>query len=103
MSIRPIKEILSDVRCDPVGDAETGDAHDEIRDVIIEVLCGQALADHLGDVRDAETKLWELIGAPKLPSDDPAWDSDSAWRLTRARLRSAGLSLPSYFGDDDDD
>ena len=77
---------------------------DEVRDAIIETLCGQALADHLGDVRDAERHLWAVLGAPDLPSDDPAWDSDSAWRMTRARLLAAGLPLPEHLrGDDDDD
>lgn len=68
----------------------------EERDTIIEVLCSQALADHLGDVRDAESKLWDLIDAPALPYDDPAWSTNSAFRIAKARLAAAGLQLPEY-------
>lgn len=64
--------------------------------VIVEVLCGQALADHLGDVRDEETMLWKLLGVPELDLMDPAWDDDSAWSLAKARLRKAGIPLPEY-------
>jgi hypothetical protein len=67
---------------------------------IVEVLCSLALSDHLGDVRDAETGLWELLDAKPLPYDDPAWGSDSAFTITSARLRAAGYSLPAYLKDD---
>lgn len=83
--------------------ANVGPALDHIRDTIVEVLCSQALADHLGDVRNAESQLWDLLGAPKLPSDHPAYYSDSPWQVTKARLQAAGLSLPEYLGDFDDD
>lgn len=76
---------------------------DEERAIVVEVLCSQALADHLGDVRDAESKLWGLLGAAELSWDDPAWDTNLAWRITKARLGAAGLALPGYFGDDGDD
>lgn len=77
---------------------------DNEKAVIVEVLCSQALADHLGDVRDAESKLWGLLGAPELPYDDPAWDSDSAFTITKTRLAANGYDLPSYLrGSDDDD
>lgn len=77
---------------------------DDEKAVIIEVLCGQALADHLGDVRDEEEKLWKLLGAPRLHYSHPAHNSDSPFRVTRARLESAGYSLPSYLqGPDDED
>jgi hypothetical protein len=79
---------------------------DEIRDVIVDVLCSQALADHLGDIRDAEEGLWSLIGVPPLDYEDPLYpgDGDSAWRLTKARLAAAGLPLPAYLrGDDEGD
>lgn len=69
---------------------------DEERATIIEVLCSQALADHLGDVRDAEDKLWTLLGVPPLPYDDPAWNSDSAFSIAKARLDAANLPLPEY-------
>lgn len=29
---------------------------------IMSVIAGQSIADHLGDVRDEETALWELLG-----------------------------------------
>lgn len=68
--------------------------------IIIDVLCGQALADHLGDVRDEEWKLWRLLGV-----DRPVLDFDSAWRNTKATLSSAGLPLPAHldYPDEDDD
>lgn len=75
----------------------------EVRDTIIEVLCGQALADHLGDVRNTEEKLWRLLGAEPLPYMHDAWEKDSAWAVTRARLAEAGLPLPAYLQGDDDD
>lgn len=71
--------------------------------VVVEVLCGQALADHLGDVRDAEEKLWTLLDAPKLPIEHPAWDEDEAWPMTKARIQAAGLSLPDYLQGSDDE
>jgi len=76
---------------------------DEERDIIVEVLCSQALADHLGDVRDAESKLWKLIGVPELHYTDPAWDTNSAFRVAKARLELAGIPLPDYLRGDDDD
>ena len=76
---------------------------DEERKIIVEVLCSQALADHLGDVRDAETKLWKLLDVPNLPDDHPAWDSDSAFQRTHARLKAAGIPLPDYLRDEDDE
>lgn len=79
------------------------DLPDDVRDKIINVLCSQALADHLGDVRDAESDLWDILGVPKLSHDHPAYYSDSAYQITKARLRAAGLPLPSYLGDDDED
>lgn len=76
---------------------------DRERAVIVEVLCSQALADHLGDVRDAEEKLWALLGVSDLSVDDPA--HDNAWLATRGRLRSAGVPLPAYLlqADEDDE
>lgn len=71
--------------------------------VVVEVLCSQALADHLGDVRDAESKLWRLIEAEPLSSDDPAYFSDSPFRLAKARLAANGIALPSHLQGDDDD
>lgn len=75
---------------------------DDEKAKVIDVLCGQALADHLGDVRDAEEGLWELLGAPKPEWDDPAWDDESAWRNTKTRLERAGYSLPDYLQGTDD-
>lgn len=63
---------------------------DDSRAVIVDVLCGQALADHLGDVREEERKLWRLLGV-----DRPVLDHDSAWRNTEATLRAAGIPLPA--------
>jgi hypothetical protein len=76
---------------------------DEERAVVVEVLCSQALADHLGDVRDAESKLWALLGVPPLPSDHPAREKHEAWPLTKARLQANGIALPPYLGTAADD
>lgn len=77
--------------------------HRRIQDKIIEALCSQALSDHLGDVRDAEEKLWEIIGVPRLPWNDPIWDKEySAYRITKARLNAAGLDVPAYLQNDDE-
>lgn len=76
---------------------------DQERAVIVEVLCGQSLADHLGDVRDTEEKLWDLIGAPKLHYSHRSWNSDSAWQHTAARLKAAGIPLPEHLQVEDDE
>jgi len=76
---------------------------DEVREAIVEVLCGQALADHLGDVRDAEEKLWKLLGAPELSYSDDDFNDTSAWSMTKARLAKAGLPLPDYLSDDEEE
>lgn len=80
----------------------------EEREVIIEVLCGQSLADHLGDVRDEEDKLWKLLGIPPLPHTHSVFDRDrDASAYTFARLKEAGEALPGYYGryeeEEDDD
>ncbi len=72
---------------------------DDERATIIEVLCSQALADHLGDVRDAEVKLWGLLGVERRAI---VRDHDTAWRNTKATLAAAGLPLPSYHSGEDD-
>lgn len=77
--------------------------HIVIRDwakVVIDVLCSQALADHLGDVRDAEEDLWKLLGVPRPRGE---FDSDNPWRNTRDRLKAAGLPLPEHLKGDDDE
>lgn len=48
---------------------------EHLRKQIADVLVGQALADHLGDIRDEERHLWRLLGV-----DRPVRDHDSAWR-----------------------
>lgn len=68
----------------------------EEKAIIVDVLCGQALADHLGDVRDAEGQLWSLLGV-----EDPVLDYDSAWQNTKATLTRNGIPLPTYLQDDD--
>lgn len=83
--------------------AREPDVNDAERAVVVDVLCGQALADHLGDVRDEEEHLWKLLGVAELPYDHPAWNSDSAFRVTHARLRMAGIPLPEYMRDDEEE
>jgi len=72
--------------------------NNEEKAVIVEVLCGQALADHLGDVRDEERHLWRLLDVER-----PVYDHDSPWRNTRATLKQAGIPLPAYLAGDEDD
>lgn len=75
----------------------------EERAIIVDVLCGQSLADNLGDIRDEERHLWALLGVPELPDDHRhAW-SDSAWVLTRSRLVHAGEALPEHLRYDEED
>jgi hypothetical protein len=62
-----------------------------VRDRIVEVLCAQALADHLGDVRDAELELWHLIGIQQ-----PEREFDSAFQNFKATLERASIPLPYY-------
>jgi hypothetical protein len=64
--------------------------------VIVEVLCSQALADHLGDVRDAEESLWTLIGSTGPLDTDEFWGS-SAWGQTKLRLEALEIPLPSNY------
>lgn len=70
---------------------------DDVRAVIVDVLCSQALADDLGDVRDAESGLWRLLGVDRLVRDH-----DSAWRNTRDTLLQAGIALPEHLAGNDD-
>lgn len=70
---------------------------------VVKVLCSLALSDHLGDVRDAESGLWELLGVPPLPYDDPAWDSDSAFTIAQARLATVGYQLPDHLRDSEEE
>ncbi len=68
------------------------------RKLIVKALVSQSLADHLGDVRDAEDHLWKALGVPPLPSGHPLEYTDSVYRSTRARLLEAGLAdlMPDY-------
>lgn len=89
-----------------MGDASSKaayDVSDAAREKIIDALCSQALADHLGDVRDAEEALWTVLGVPPLPYDHPVWGTDSAYQVAKARLRAAGLDVPEYLRGSDDE
>jgi hypothetical protein len=59
--------------------------------VIIDALCELALADNLGDVRDAERHLWGLLGIAQ-----PLGLHETPWRNTRDTLIAAGCELPSH-------
>lgn len=74
--------------------------NDQEKATIIEVLCGLALSDHLGDVRDEEVKLWELVGVPRSSIYN---EEDDAWTNTRRTLARNGLDLPEYLEDSSDD
>jgi hypothetical protein len=72
------------------------------KSVIIDVLLSQALADNLGDIRDAEDKLWKLIGIDTRKDADEIWDFDSAYERMAYRLKAnkemllaEGVSLPN--------
>lgn len=71
---------------------------DEEKAAIVEVLCSQALADHLGDVRDAERRLWSLIGVDRVVYDE--YDHSSAWGNCKATLAANNIPLPSYYSPD---
>ncbi len=70
----------------------------EYEGIVVEVLCGQALADHLGDVRDEERKLWQLIGVVA-----PVVSHDSAWENTKDTLRQYEIPLPFHLRDTGND
>lgn len=73
----------------------------EVEKVIVEVLCSQALADHLGDVRDAEAGLWKLLGVNPQTDDMLEYFSDSAWEVTKRRLILNSIALPEHLQDED--
>jgi len=66
---------------------------DQEKNVIVEFLCGSALADHLGDVRNAEVKLWKLLGVESRDIEE----ADNAFDATKATLKKHGIALPKYF------
>lgn len=70
----------------------------QVKATIVEVLCSLALAEHLGDVRDAEIELWHLLGVVR-----PLRSHDSAWRNTRDTLERAGIPLPTHLTEDDEE
>ena len=70
----------------------------DIERTIIEVLCSQALADNLGDIRDAEVDLWGLLGIEFEGIGD--WDYDrSVFQNTKERLEAHGYEIPKYLQD----
>lgn len=80
---------------------EVADSLDLLRsidDTLIQVLCSQALADNLGDIRDAERGIWKLLGAAPLEEDDHEV-TESAFDVTEARLIQNGMKLPAHLRD----
>lgn len=69
---------------------------EKTREVIVDVLLTQALADHLGDVRDAEESLWKLLGVGPSGYGDAYGDGSSAFQIAKARLAGAGIPLPQW-------
>lgn len=67
---------------------------------IADFLVGSGLADHLGDVRNSERVLWDLIDPEPWDWDTEGWHDDP-WRNTKARLRRVGL-LPADFDYEDE-
>jgi len=63
----------------------------EEKAIIVEVLCSQALAEHLGDIRDSERRLWGLIGVTEI-----CVENDSAWENVEATLKQHKISPPKY-------
>lgn len=80
----------------------------EEKQLIVELLCRQAHADDLGDIRDAEGILWNLLDVEHEKIDDiieaeKMFGSSSALNLTRYRLLKAGYALPDDFLYDNED
>lgn len=75
----------------------------KLRNAMIQTLAAQSLADHLGDIRDDEERLWHALEVPLLPYGHPANDYESVFKITRARLQEAGLDVPEHLRNDDDD
>lgn len=76
---------------------KAGMAH--IREVLVEFLCGTALADHLGDVRECEVKLWRLLSIERSEIKASITDWHNPYRETAALLRAHGISPPDYLED----
>jgi hypothetical protein len=64
-----------------------------VLDLIVETLCGQALADHLGDIRDEEVKLWHILG---VDLKYIVRNYSSPWKNTRATLEKFNIPLPKH-------
>jgi len=74
----------------------------EEKQFVVEILCRQAQADDLGDIRDTEKMLWNLLDVEHESLDDiieaeKMFGYDSALNLTRYRLLKAGYALPDAF------
>jgi len=77
----------------------------EEKEIIIDVLCGLALADHLGDVRGEELNLWKLLGLnPEevMNKRDEYYDeTKSIFQVTKKILEENEMQLPDYLATDD--
>lgn len=91
----------------PIFDTEPAVLSEVHKAVIVDFLVGASLADHLGDIRDEEDRLWELLGVS--PQERRALRSDDGDAFSWARnvINAKGLRdfIPNYLEgswDDDD-
>ena len=71
------------------------DLPQHVREAIASYFIGAGLADHLGDVRDAERSLWPLIDPDPWDWESDGW-VDDPWQNIKARLRRIGLLPDDY-------
>lgn len=71
------------------------------REKICDFLTSSALADHIGDVRDAEEYLWEALGFG-LELKEARYYADDGYDVVKYMARNYDLPFPEYvLGDDD--
>ena len=76
----------------------------EHKKMLLEVLAGQSLADHLGDVRSEEGTLWEMLGVSK-EDRRSLLQYDSAFQDMKRVAIHHGLGdlLPDWVKESDDE
>jgi hypothetical protein len=84
--------------------------HDDHKRIIVEFLVGASLADHLGDIRYVEGKLWELLDVTREQRSAATEDNHdyNAFTNVKSIIAACGLSdfIPEYLAgswDDEDE